>query len=216
MKNKAVKPQIKRINKSCAYFPCHKGLQDCTFCYCPFYPCLNDKLGKYSFSRKASSYIWSCLNCVWIHKKQVADSILKPVRGGKINPCNFNRKPQANNTGIIILSHGSRIKQANATVSRLIKEIKSKGGPKLIEPSYLQLCSPDFHASVKKIVEKGYKKIVVVPFFLFTGNHVSRDIPREIMKEAKLYKDVQFVYARNIGHDSRLSDIVFDCIKEAL
>ena len=114
------------------------------------------------------------------------------------------------------MGHGSKAKKANGTIPRVIKEIKKKAGITIIEPSYLQLSRPDLHASVNRIVERGCKKIVIVPFFLFTGNHVGRDIPNEIAREKKIYKDVEFVYAKNIGHDPRISDIVLSCIKEVL
>jgi len=68
----------KRLNKACKYFPCHKGLEDCTFCYCPFYPCLDKKRGRYVYSKKKA--IWSCENCIWIHKKKVVDKIFKLLR----------------------------------------------------------------------------------------------------------------------------------------
>ena len=58
--------------------------------------------------------------------------------------------------------------------------------------------------------------LIVVPFFLFMGNHVSRDIPKAIEKEKNIYKGVEFVYTRNLSHDSRLNDIVYDCIREVL
>lgn len=123
---------------------------------------------------------------------------------------------ETNAIGIIILGHGSRAKKANGTIPRVIKEVKKKANFKIIEPSYLQLSWPNLHASVKRAAEKGCKKIVVVPFFLFTGNHVGRDIPNEIEREKKIYKDVEFIYANNLGADPRISDIVLSCIKEAI
>nr|WP_269850484.1 cysteine-rich small domain-containing protein [Methanosarcina horonobensis] len=29
--------------KTCEYYPCHFEGQNCTFCFCPFYPCENEK-----------------------------------------------------------------------------------------------------------------------------------------------------------------------------
>lgn len=78
--------KILRQNKACACFPCHKGLEDCTFCYCPFYPCLNKKRGEYIFLQKTSRRIWSCKDCSWIHKKSIVDKIFKLVRESNINP----------------------------------------------------------------------------------------------------------------------------------
>jgi len=213
-----MKKMIKRLNKSCAYFPCHGGLEDCTFCYCPFYPCQNVELGRYIFMKDGRK-IWSCKDCSWIHKKKVVDDIFNLLK-------KINHKPSKNltggfvdidgKTGIIILGHGSLLKQANETIIKVIKEIKKRRGFAVIEPAYLQLCKPDLRTAVKKIIKKGCKKIIVVPFFLFKGNHVTRDIPKVIAKEAKANKNVEFVYANSLGQDHRISDIVLDCIKEAL
>lgn len=207
---------MQRINKSCAYFPCHKGIEDCTFCYCPFYPCGNEKLGEYIFSCRTNQKIWSCQDCSWIHKKEVVDGILSPVRSGSLKPGKNNPDFKTKGLGIIILAHGSKAKGTNITLKNLIKEIKKRSGPAIIEPSYLQLCGPNLHLNVKKLVNKGCKKILVVPFFLFTGNHVGRDIPEEIEREAGLFKGVEFIYAKSIGNHPAICDIVMDCIKEAL
>ena len=48
------------------------------------------------------------------------------------------------------------------------------------------------------------------------GNHVTVDIPAAIRKEARNYPDIQFIYAKNIGQDPRILDVLMDCITEAL
>ncbi len=68
---------ILRVNRACKYFPCHEELEDCTFCFCPFYPCKNEKLGKYiKVGRKR---IWDCTECSWIHKRIVVNRIIKLI-----------------------------------------------------------------------------------------------------------------------------------------
>lgn len=204
---------LSRVNKSCAYFPCHKHLEDCAFCYCPLYPCQDTNLGRYIIA-KDNRKIWSCKNCSWIHQKRVVESIFNLIRVSNIKAHNADKK--LSNTGIIILGHGSKLKKANDTIREVIKALKKKADITIIEPAYLQLFKPELHTSVKKVVEKGCKRIVIVPFFLFMGNHVSRDIPRAIEEESKIYKDVEFVYANNLGQDRRIVDIVLDCIREVL
>ena len=73
---------MKRTNKNCSYYPCHKALEDCTFCYCPFYPCLNKGLGYYIYSKKKKKKIWACDKCGWIHKKSTVDRIFKIIKNG--------------------------------------------------------------------------------------------------------------------------------------
>jgi len=150
-----------------------------------------------------------------VHKKKVVDNILKLVRAADINPYKNNRKTKTKNMGIIILGHGSKLKKANNSLRKVIKEMEGQGF-ELIEPAYLQLHKPALPESVGRLIAKGCQKIIIVPFFLFMGNHVKRDVPKIIKNEKKLYPAVNFIYTRNIGSDKRIADIVLDCIKEAL
>ena len=34
-------------DRSCEYYPCHYDGMDCTFCYCPFFPCKDPRYGRY-------------------------------------------------------------------------------------------------------------------------------------------------------------------------
>ena len=67
------KGELLGIDKSCKYYPCHHGgLEDCTFCFCPFYPCGDESTaGKWI---KGTS--WSCEDCSWIHHTEVAGRVL--------------------------------------------------------------------------------------------------------------------------------------------
>lgn len=75
--------EIKRINQVCAAYPCHKELEDCTFCYCPIYPCNNtERGGRYLtiYNGTSKEKIWDCSNCNWIHQKDVVDKIFENIK----------------------------------------------------------------------------------------------------------------------------------------
>jgi Zn-finger protein len=63
-------------NESCDYYPCHFEGQDCTWCFCPFYPCEDEEVGGRWVERKDGSSIWGCSHCFWIHRADVARAIL--------------------------------------------------------------------------------------------------------------------------------------------
>lgn len=71
----------KGTNKQCAYFPCHAGLEDCTFCYCPLYPCEDEKKGGYWLRSEKieGGKIWACEECTWMHQTENVREILKYV-----------------------------------------------------------------------------------------------------------------------------------------
>lgn len=206
---------IKRLNKACNFFPCHKNLEDCTFCYCPFYPCLNKDLGKYVYSNKLKKPLWSCQECSWIHKRDVVNDIFVLIKKNAFPLKKETQKFKTKDTGIILLCHGSKVKSANESLLDIIKLVKKRLHLAAIEPAYLQFSQPDLKCSIKKLVDKGYKGIIIVPFFLFNGNHVSRDIPEAIRKETVQYPKVKFIYTKNVGQDVRIGEIVVERIKEA-
>ncbi|PWB50670.1 MAG: threonine-phosphate decarboxylase [Candidatus Methanoperedenaceae archaeon] len=72
-----------RSRIDCEYYPCHFAGQDCTFCFCPFYPCENIKTGGELIHRSTGGTVWSCAGCNIIHQGQIADKVLKELMDGK-------------------------------------------------------------------------------------------------------------------------------------
>ncbi|MBO8181703.1 MAG: hypothetical protein H0Z28_02785 [Archaeoglobus sp.] len=60
----------------CKYYPCHFSGQDCTFCYCPFYPCLNYDMGGEIKLTSEGKFVWSCQDCWLIHDKKFAEDVI--------------------------------------------------------------------------------------------------------------------------------------------
>lgn len=54
------------LDYDCEYLPCHKDMEACDFCYCPFYPCADPSTGGKWIKDKN---VWSCVDCFWIHKE---------------------------------------------------------------------------------------------------------------------------------------------------
>ena len=77
--NKAMKEKkIKGIDRECKFQHCHEGLEDCTFCYCPFYPCYQSDTGGFEkISSRTGQPVWSCSSCEFPHKRKNAKKILK-------------------------------------------------------------------------------------------------------------------------------------------
>ena len=62
----------KGIDHDCDYLPCHKKLESCDFCYCPFYPCADGLTGGEWIKGKN---VWSCQHCDWIHLEEPCKAI---------------------------------------------------------------------------------------------------------------------------------------------
>lgn len=62
----------KGLDMECEYLPCHKELEACDFCYCPFYPCADGVTGGEWIKEKN---VWSCQFCDWIHLEEPCQTI---------------------------------------------------------------------------------------------------------------------------------------------
>lgn len=71
-----------RSRIDCEYYPCHFEGQDCTFCFCPFYPCEDKRTGGELIKRSAGGSVWSCSGCDLIHRSDIAEKVLKELMKG--------------------------------------------------------------------------------------------------------------------------------------
>ncbi|MCQ2085894.1 MAG: cobyric acid synthase [archaeon] len=69
--NHALKVGNIHCNTCCEYYPCHYKGQNCSFCYCPFYPCEDTDLGKMISTKHGD--IWDCSQCLFNHRNNVVD-----------------------------------------------------------------------------------------------------------------------------------------------
>lgn len=63
---------VEGSNTACEHYPCHNHPQNCTFCFCPFYPCGDPSTGGCWIKEKQ---VWSCEGCTWIHQDDTVECI---------------------------------------------------------------------------------------------------------------------------------------------
>lgn len=118
-------------------------------------------------------------------------------------------------TGIILIGHGSKAAEALEILVNVRLKLE-KAFPVPMRMASLQHNRPFFSDAVIELVIEGIKKIVVVPFFLYPGNHVISDIPEIINDEKKKHPDIEFYLAGHLGADRRIVEVVIDRIADAL
>ena len=71
-------------NRSCKYFPCHKGADpenfNCLFCYCPLYAMGPDCGGNYRLTRNG---VKDCTGCLVPHRRENYERIMEKLRARK-------------------------------------------------------------------------------------------------------------------------------------
>ncbi|MBN2041900.1 MAG: CbiX/SirB N-terminal domain-containing protein [Spirochaetes bacterium] len=118
-------------------------------------------------------------------------------------------------TALLVLGHGSRSKDAIDVFDKIVKRIQEKGDYELVRGAHMELARPDIPEAVSEIAGLGANRVIMVPYFLYEGIHIKKDIP-EIIEELKAkYKDIEFIFARPIGFEPLLADILLSRAKEA-
>lgn len=119
---------------------------------------------------------------------------------------------------IILIGHGSPKKDANniELAGRLLHStIHPNCNNNCVKVAYLQFAEPEIADAIKECVQGGAKKIIIHPYFLSSGMHVTKDIP-EIIKEAgEMYPDTEFIYTEPLGIHEKLVDVVMERIYAA-
>ncbi|MCL5985249.1 MAG: precorrin-8X methylmutase [Actinobacteria bacterium] len=122
--------------------------------------------------------------------------------------------------GVIILVHGSRGERGSAEIyqvlRRLTEGVKASlaSGVEVIGAS-LQFNHPNLEEAVEYLVSKGADKLVIAPYFLFAGRHITEHIPHLIKKFNGIYPKVQFVLSNVPGADELLVDQIVRRIQES-
>jgi sirohydrochlorin cobaltochelatase len=112
-------------------------------------------------------------------------------------------------TGYAVFAHGSPVESANEAVRVMTRALAKRGGFDLMEPSFLESGVPDLPGAVEKLIQSGATHIVVLPYFLTTGIHLKRDLPRIVEELRGIYKDVAFeVRAPLDGHPALLEVLI--------
>jgi sirohydrochlorin ferrochelatase len=78
---------------------------------------------------------------------------------------------------MIVFAHGSSVESANRAVKDVTDQAAREGGFALASAAFLELAQPDLAAAVERLLEQGADRIVVVPYFLTPGIHLTRDLP---------------------------------------
>jgi sirohydrochlorin ferrochelatase len=113
---------------------------------------------------------------------------------------------------LIILAHGSRRKESNIEIKELAEKVRilAEDEYDLINYAYLEVVEPDLIQSIDNTIKSGAKSITVHPYFLNSGNHVTRDIPAMIETVKEKYPYCKFKVSSCIGMSDEMPALILE------
>ncbi|MDP2932403.1 MAG: precorrin-8X methylmutase [Chloroflexota bacterium] len=123
------------------------------------------------------------------------------------------------NTGIVILAHGSRGEKGMTEITEVLRRLSHGVRAFLsadveVAGASLQFNHPDLDEAVGYLVRQGATRVVIVPYFLFPGRHITEHIPQLVENLKSAYPGTNFNIADNLGLDEYLVDLVAKRILE--
>ncbi len=117
--------------------------------------------------------------------------------------------------GILILAHGSKNNKDSIDIlNKIIDMVKKDKKDLIIEGAFISFFKMNIETGIKSLIDKGVDDIYVIPYFLFEGTHVKKNIPDKINNILKAYPEVTVKIGKTLGTDPRLSKILIDRIDE--
>jgi precorrin-8X/cobalt-precorrin-8 methylmutase len=113
---------------------------------------------------------------------------------------------------VLLLGHGSKAPEANETLRKVARTVKERGGYGAVVPAFLQMERPDFQEAVETMVADGYTDLTVMPYFLYMGLHVTKDLPAEIAAAKEKHPGLNITLTANLGYHDKLIDITVERI----
>ena len=120
-------------------------------------------------------------------------------------------------SAVLLIDHGSRRAAANELLREVATLVKKRlGEESIVEPAHMELAEPTIAEGFARCVEQGATQVVVHPFMLAPGRHVTEDLPRLVAEAAARHRGVRFSMAAPLGSHAGVIDAVIERCQSAL
>jgi sirohydrochlorin ferrochelatase len=120
-------------------------------------------------------------------------------------------------SAVLLIDHGSRRDAANELLGEVATLVKKRlGEESIVEQAHMELAEPTIAEGFARCVEQGATQVVVHPFMLAPGRHVTEDLPRLVAEAAARHRGVRFSMAAPLGSHAGVIDAVIERCQSAL
>lgn len=118
---------------------------------------------------------------------------------------------------LLLVAHGSRRAQSNDEVRVLADRMKQHCGDQFgcVHAAFLELAEPLIPQGIQQCVDDGASSIIVLPYFLNSGRHVTEDIPSIVNNAQHNYTDVEINIAPHLGASEMMMDLLISASNKA-
>lgn len=112
---------------------------------------------------------------------------------------------------ILLIDHGSRRDEANemlGCVANLVQHLVGEAA--IVRHAHMELAEPSIESGFAACVAAGATEVVVFPYMLSPGKHVTGDIPRLVAEAAARHPQASYTVIPAFGVHEKLGEIVLE------
>ncbi len=113
---------------------------------------------------------------------------------------------------VVLIAHGSRVEATKKIVEKYAEELSEILG-QTVNIAYMEFNEPSLETILENLIVNGSKDILILPLFLFEGNHILKDIPETVEKIVDGRYDISVKILPSIGFDKRVAQVLADRVK---
>jgi sirohydrochlorin ferrochelatase len=95
------------------------------------------------------------------------------------------------------------------------RAVAREGQLAVMETAFLETAKPDLPAAVQSLAEQGFRRIVIIPYFLTLGIHLRRDLPAIVNGLTRMYDGLTLSVTEPLDGHPALTQIVLERAKKA-
>lgn len=125
--------------------------------------------------------------------------------------------------GILAIGHGSKLPYNKEVVTQIADYISQKHSDVIVRAGFMENSVPTLQEAIEGFSGTGVTKVAAVPVFLASGVHITKDIPEILNLDNNGFgileidgKEVPICYAKPLGADELIADLVFKRVQEVL
>lgn len=118
-------------------------------------------------------------------------------------------------TAVLLLGRGGSDPDANSDLYKIARLLWEKTNYKIVEPAFMGVTNPLTAEGVERCIKLGAKKVIILPYFLFTGILMKR-LEEMVRTFQHQYEATEFKLAGYFGYHPKLQTILIERVEEAL
>lgn len=109
----------------------------------------------------------------------------------------------------IVFAHGSSVESANQAVRDVGKRAAQLGEWRAFATAFLEGGKPSLADAIDELAARGESRFIIVPYFLTTGLHLQRDLPRLIEQILTKHHEIEIEVTPPLdGHPAMAAALV--------